>query len=122
MTVDTPFPQRNATPWLVSSRPTPLSGMGDYTLSNGQPCDPGMSGPQCMDTTERILAAVATGAGAANQVLNPPAYYACPAGTILNPQTGTCLPGVTGTVSASGNGMLILLALGAALFFFGRNR
>lgn len=102
MTVDTPFPQRRATPWLVSSRPTPLSGLGDET--------------------SQILNAITAGSIAANNTLNPPVMM-CPAGTIFNPQIGVCQPGVTGTVSASGSsGLLILLALGAAAFFMMRRQ
>ena len=99
MTVDTPFAIRRATPWLVSSRPTPLSGLGD--------------------TATEVLNAIAAGSVAADKTLNPPVIV-CPAGTIFNPQMGACQPGVTGTVSASGNGMLILLALAAAAFFMMR--
>jgi hypothetical protein len=122
LTVDTPFPRRNATPWLVSSRPTPLSGMGDYTLANGMPCDPNVQ-VNCLDTTQRILQAIAAGSIAADTALNVTPYaMQCPAGLIVNPSTGLCQPGVTGTVSASGNGLLVVLALGAALFLFMRNR
>lgn len=115
---------RRATPWLVSSRPTPLSG---YSLPNGEPCDPGMSGPQCQDTAARILTAITAGSIAAQDVIDPGArpypYGVCPPGLVMNPATMQCLPGVTGTVSASGNGLIwILLAAGAALFLLAPGR
>ncbi len=114
MTIDTPFPPRKATPWLVSSRPTPLSG---YTFPNGEPCDPGMSGPQCQDTTGRILTAVAAGSMAAQNVIDPQPYYnSCAPGLLLNPATMQCQPGVSGTVSASGSPIVWILLAGAALY------
>jgi len=79
-----------------------------------------MSGPLCQDTAERILAAITAGAVAANNALNPVLQSTCPSGMIYNPATATCQTGVTGTVSASGNGTLILLAIAAALLFFGK--
>ena|SRR5579864_5879679 len=101
--------------------------MGDYTLSNGQPCDPGLMGPVlCQDSTQRILNAIAAGAGAAAGAVGTPlitgqsSYANCPAGTIYNPATLTCQPGVGVQASASGNGLILLLIAGAVLFFMSR--
>ena len=101
--------------------------MGDYTLSNGQACDPGLMGPVlCQDATQRILNAIAAGAGAAAQTVGSPlitgqsSYANCPVGTIYNPATLTCVPGVGVQASASGSGMLLLLIAGAVLFFIAR--
>jgi hypothetical protein len=105
-----------------------MAGLGDFTLSNGQPCDPGLMGPVlCQDSTQRILQAIAAGtATAAQQIAGAPlitgqsSYANCPVGTIYNPATLTCQPGVGVTASASGSGMILLLIAGAVLFFISR--
>ncbi len=95
--------------------------MGDFTLANGQPCDPGLMGPvACQDSTVRILNAITAGAVAGTQTLTGPSSYAtCPAGTIFNPATMMCQPGVTATASAN-SGMILLLIAGAVMFFMMR--
>jgi hypothetical protein len=124
--IDTPFPDRPATPfWDPRAEQPGMAGLGDYTLSNGQACDPGLMGPVlCQDSTVRILNAITAGSAAAAQNLGTPlitgqSSYAqpCPAGLLYNPSTLTCTPGVGVQVSSSGNGMLLLLIAGAVLFF-----
>jgi hypothetical protein len=125
--IDTPFPDRPATPFWDPRGQPGLAGLGDYTLSNGQACDPGLMGPVlCQDSTQRILQAIAAGSAAASQTLGAPlitgqSSYAlpCPAGLIYNPATLTCTPGVTATASAN-SGMILLLIAGAVLFFMSR--
>ncbi len=104
-----------------------MQGLGDYTLANGQACDPGLMGPVlCQDSTQRILNAIAAGtATAAQQIAGAPlitgqsSYANCPVGTIYNPATLTCQAGVTATASAN-SGMILLLIAGAVLFFMSR--
>jgi hypothetical protein len=106
-----------------------MGALGDYTLANGQPCDPSLYGAVlCQDSTQRILQAIAAGtATAAQQIAGAPlitgqSSYAqpCPAGLVYNPATLTCTPGVGVSVSSSGSGMLLLLIAGAVLFFMSR--
>jgi hypothetical protein len=96
--------------------------MGDYTLSNGQPCDPGLMGPAlCQDSTARILNAITAGTVAATQTLTGPSSYAvCAPGMVYNPSTLTCQPGVGVQASASGSGLILFLIAGAVLFFMSR--
>jgi hypothetical protein len=127
--IETPFPDRPATPfWDPRGQQPGMAGLGDYSLSNGQPCDPGLMGPVlCQDTTQRILQAIAAGTATAAQVAagtplitGQSSYANCPVGTIYNPSTLTCQPGVGLQASASGNGMILLLIAGAVLFFMSR--
>ncbi len=105
-----------------------MQGLGDYTLANGQPCDPGLMGSVlCQDSTTRILSAIAAGTATAAQVAagqslmtGPSSYASCQPGLVYNPATLTCQPGVGLQVSSSGNGMLLLLIAGAVLFFMSR--
>jgi hypothetical protein len=105
-----------------------MRGLGDYTLSNGQACDPSLYGSVlCQDSTQRILNAIAAGtATAAQQIAGAPlmtgasSYANCPVGTIYNPSTLTCQPGVGVTASATGSGTMLLLIAAAALFFMMR--
>ena len=130
MNIETPFPDRPATPfWDPRGQQPGMAGLGDYSLSNGQPCDPGLMGPVlCQDTTQRILQAIAAGTATAAQVaagsplITGQSSYAqpCPAGLVYNPATLTCTPGVGLQVSSSGNGMILLLLAGAVLFFMSR--
>lgn len=124
MNIDTPFPERPATPYWDPRGPMGMVGLGDYTTANGLPCDPGILGPGlCQDSTVRILNAITAGAVAGTQQLTgPSSYAACPAGTIFNPSTMMCQPGVQVNAQASGNGLVILLIAGAFLFYMSRNR
>jgi hypothetical protein len=125
--VSTPFPERPATPFWDPRGPMGMGALGDYTLANGQACDPGLMGPVvCQDSTQRILNAIAAGSVAASQTLGTPlitgqsSYANCPAGLVYNPATLTCTPGVGLQVSSSGNGMILLLIAGVAIFFMMR--
>jgi hypothetical protein len=98
--------------------------MGDFTLSNGQACDPGLMGPVlCQDTTVRIINAIAAGTATAAQIAAGNSLGVssanCPLGTIYNPATLSCQPGVTATASAN-SGMILLLIAGAVVYFMMR--
>jgi hypothetical protein len=102
VTVETPFPQRPATPFWDPRGPMGMAGFGDTAVD--------------------VLNAVTAGAGAAERSLIYGQAYpgaGCPIGTVLNYQSGTCQPGGTVTASAS-SGVWILVAIGVALFFMSR--
>lgn len=100
MTVDVPFPERPPTPFWDPRGPMGMMGLGD--------------------TATTIVDAATAGLIAADRSLNLQSGLYCPPGTIFNPQIGVCQPGVSVTASAGGNGLVILLAIGAALFFMSR--
>jgi len=83
-----------------------MSGLGDDT-----------------QTAAQILNAISAGASAADRSLmyGQAGYGACPIGMVINPATAMCQPGGTVTASAS-SGVLILVAIGVALFFMSRGR
>jgi hypothetical protein len=144
VTVNTPFTNRPALPWLTNFRPTPLSGLADYTLPNGAPCDPGIAGPQCQDTTVKAINTVTGNVIDVFRVLHedePGMYtiqlsdgsvmrYRQPPGSPSLPVGGSLYPGgvygggpgVSAGVSGSSTGLLIAAAIVAALFFFGGRR
>jgi hypothetical protein len=102
--------------WRRAGRPTACSkGIGDYTLTNGMPCDPTVYGAVlCQDTTQRILNAIAAGASVA-------------AGTQIQPAYGT--PGYVGTLpqvavagSASPGAWIVGIAAVAAVIYLVKNR
>lgn len=105
MTVDTPFPQRPATPFWDPRGRVGMAGLGVDASS--------------------VLNAITQGSIAAQRSLlyGQPGYGGgvCPIGTIFNMDTGTCQPG--GTVSASASsGVWILVAIGLGLYLFGRGQ
>ncbi len=52
--------------WRRAGKPTACSkGISGYAFADGTPCDPGIAGPLCQDSTQRILQAIAAGANAA---------------------------------------------------------
>lgn len=121
MTVDTPFPERPATPYWD---PRGVFASGNW--GSGLPQDlgaPGIGSLGDQQTTVRVLDAITAGSMAAERSLVNPYGYAgaCPVGTVLNPTMGVCQPGGTVTASAS-SGVLILAAIGVALFFMSRGR
>jgi hypothetical protein len=103
--------------WRRAGRPTACSmqGIGDYTLSNGLPCDPTVYGTVlCQDSTQRIINAIAAGAAVA-------------AGTQIQPAYGT--PGYVGTLpqvavagSASPGAWIVGIAAVAAVIYLVKNR
>ena len=101
--------------WRRAGKPTACArrrGVGDYTFSNGVPCDPGMSpGGDCLDTTERVLLAVGAGANAATQVFRPIGYG--------YPAAGRPAPGGSVTVAGEASPFAwVAGALIAAAFVF----
>lgn len=61
--------------WRRKGKPTACSrGVGDYTLPDGSPCDPGIAGALCQDSTQRIIQAIAAGANAAAGSQYPQQY------------------------------------------------
>ena len=120
MNISTPFPVRPPIPLLTRG----MGGLGDYTLSNGQACDPGLMGPVlCQDSTVRIINAIAAGTATAAQIAAGNTLGVsganCPIGTIYNPSTLSCQPGV-GVSATANSGMILLLIAGAVLFFMSR--
>ncbi len=118
--ISTPFPDRPPIPLLTRG----MGGLGDYTLSNGQACDPGLMGPVlCQDSTVRIINAIAAGTATAAQIAAGNTLGVsganCPIGTIYNPSTLSCQPGV-GVSATANSGMILLLIAGAVLFFMAR--
>jgi hypothetical protein len=70
------------------------------------------------NTAATVLDAITAGSIAAERSLYGP--Y-CPVGTVFDPSYGTCLPGFTGNVTATGSsGVWILVAIGAVLLFMSR--
>ncbi len=94
--------------WRRAGKPTRGCGIGDYTLVDGTPCSPGT--PGCVDSTARILQAIAAGAGAASIPFQAvPGYATTPftlaPGYTYGP-TGQVVP-----VTSSGSGVFIIGAL-----------
>jgi hypothetical protein len=89
--------------WRRAGKPTRGCGsLGDFTLPDGTPCVAG-STPQCMDSTQRILQAIAAGAGAASIPFQAvPGYattpYTLAPGYMIGP-TGQAVP-----ITQSGSG------------------
>lgn len=112
MTVNTPFPDRPATPWLVNYPPTPL---GAFDLSNVT--DPISNVFHTLHETETGMYIEQRPDGSVITYRQPPGSYSLPVGNVTG-QLGT---NVTGSLS-TGTGVWILLAIGAAFLFFGRGR
>ena len=102
MTVQTPFPGRPATPFWDPRGKTGMAGLGD--------------------TATDVLNAIAAGSIAAERTLVGGQYVStCPVGMVYNPTLALCQPGVSGTVTASGNsGLLILVGIGVLIFMMAR--
>ena len=92
MTVETPFPLRPPTPFWDPKGP--MGGIGD------------------------VAPLVTTALNDATAAYIATQQPSCPAGTTFNPQVGTCQPTVS--ITAGGNGLMILLLIGAAFFFMRR--
>jgi hypothetical protein len=101
MTVDVPFPMRPPTPFW-----DPKGPMGGSLRGIG-------------DTATGIVDAATAGLVAADRALNLQSGGYCPAGTVFNPQFGACQQMATLTVGGN-SGMLILIAIGAVIFFMSR--
>lgn len=116
MTVQTPFPDRPATPnW--STRGEFASGR----WGSGLPEDLGLAGLGDEQTTARVLNAITAGSVAAERSLMwPGGYGSCPMGTVPNPSSGMCEPGGTVSASASPGALVVLVGVGALLFFMSR--
>jgi len=119
MTVDTPFPNRPATPFWD---PRGVFASGNW--GSGLPEDLGLAGlGDGQQTAARVLDVITAGAGAAERSLfYPRGGGSCPIGMVFNPEVWACQPGGTVTASASPGGVLIIIAIGLGLFFFARGR
>jgi hypothetical protein len=120
MTVNTPFANRPALPWLVNFRPTPLTGLGDDA------------------STARAISSITSDVGQVFRILHedePGMYtvqmadgsittYRQPVGSQATLPVGYGGgfyggPGVSAGVQGSSTGLLIAAAIVAALFLFG---
>lgn len=83
--------------WRRMGKPTVACprGMGAYSLPDGTPCDPTISGPACQDSTLRIVQAITAGAATAAGQLQPAYYPGYPTGPYAGQVTvsGSAGPG-----------------------------